>query len=155
MAYIHAGERKNPHNPGLVLLGYAGWKLPGRMAERTIIWDVFDYIFEADRRRIRRIKPIRTYRNPIFLAREWKKMLESGECASQTELARALGVSRVRVTQILRLLRLDPKVLERITRLGDPLSSPTVTERKLRPIVNLAGKVQKNLIRSEKRFVNE
>jgi len=40
------------------------------MAERTLIWDVFDYIFEADRRRMGRIKPIRTYRNPIFQARE-------------------------------------------------------------------------------------
>jgi hypothetical protein len=37
------------------------------MAERTLIWDVFDYIFESDRRRMGRIKPIRTYRNPIFL----------------------------------------------------------------------------------------
>jgi hypothetical protein len=40
------------------------------MAERTLLWDVFDYIFEAVRRRMRRIKPIRACRNPIFLARE-------------------------------------------------------------------------------------
>ena len=30
--------------------------LPSPMAERTLIWDVFDYIFEADRRRMGRIK---------------------------------------------------------------------------------------------------
>jgi hypothetical protein len=47
-----------------------------------LIWDVFDYIFEADRRRMGRIKPIRTYRNPVFLAWEWKRMLESGEYTS-------------------------------------------------------------------------
>ena len=87
-------------------------------------------------------KPSRTYRNPVFLAREWKKMLESGEYASQADLARDLGVSRVRVTQILRLLRLAPEVLENVTGLGDPLISPTVTERKIRPIVNLQAEKQ-------------
>jgi ParB-like chromosome segregation protein Spo0J len=106
------------------------------MAEQTIIWDVFDYIFEADRRRMGRIKPLRTYRNPVFLAREWEKMLCSGEYASQSALAQKLGVSRVRVTQVLRLLKLPPEVLEKIAGLGDHLTSRTVTERKLRPLVN-------------------
>ncbi len=113
------------------------------MAERTLIWDVFDYIFEADRRRIARIKPIRTYRNPIFLAREWKKALETRKYPSQAALARELGVSRVRVIQVLRLLRLAPEILEKVADLGDPLTSPIVTERKLRPIVNLSEQAQK------------
>ena len=125
------------------------------MAERTIVWDVFGYVLEAARRRLGRIKPIRTYRNPVLLAREWKKMLESGEYASQTTLARDLGISRVRVSQILRLLRLDPEVLEMIAGLGDPLNSPTVTERKLRPIVNLPREVQKNLFRGGERFFSK
>ena len=125
------------------------------MAERTLVWDVFDYVFEADRRRMGRIRPVRTYRNPLFLAREWKTMLENGEYSSQTDLARALGVSRVRVAQLLRLLRLDPTVIEKITALGDPLSSQTVTERKLRPIVNLPGKLQENLIREKIRLGSE
>jgi biotin operon repressor len=125
------------------------------MAERTLIWDVFEYIFESDRQRMGRIKPIKTYRNPIFLARKWKSMLEIGEYSSRTDLARALGVSRARVAQLLRLLRLDPTVIEKITALGDPLSSQTVTERKLRPIVNLPGKLQEKLISEIMRLVNE
>ncbi len=92
-------------------------------------------------------KPARTYRNPVFLAREWKKMLQSGEYASQTTLARKLGVSRVRVTQVVNLLRMAPEVLEEIAGLGDPLTSPIVTERKLRPLVNLPRAEQKSLIR--------
>jgi len=110
------------------------------MAERTLLWDVFDYVFEADRRRI---KPLRTYRNPVFLAREWRKALESGEYASQTALALKLGVSRVRVTQVLNLLRLSASTIDRIASLGDPLSSPIVTERKLRPLVSLTEAEQK------------
>jgi len=47
------------------------------MAERTLVWDVFDYIFEADRRRMGRIKPIRTYRIPFFPAREWAEAMEA------------------------------------------------------------------------------
>ena len=105
------------------------------MAERTIVWDVFDYIFEADRRRMRRTKPIRTYRNPVFLAREWKKMLESGEYVSQSDLARKVGVSRARVNQMLRLLKLPPEILESINRMGDPLTSRKITERNLRALL--------------------
>ena len=95
-----------------------------------------------------KIEPKRTYRNPIFLAREWEKMLQSGEYASQTALARKLGVSRVRVTQVLNLLRLAPEVLEKIAGLGDPLASPIVTERKLRPLVNLPSKTQDAMLNS-------
>ena len=79
-----------------------------------------------------RIKPIRTHRNPVFLAREWKKMLESSKYASQTALARKLGVSRARVNQMLRLLKLPPEIQESMIRMGDPLPSRKITERKLR-----------------------
>ena len=91
-------------------------------------------------------KPSRTYRNPVFLAWEWKEALETGKYPSQTARARELGVSRVRVTQILRLLRLAPEVLEKIAGLGDPLTARTVTERKLRPLVNLPEGEQKKRI---------
>jgi hypothetical protein len=40
------------------------------MAERTLVWDAFDYVFEAKRRRIR---PIRIYRNPLILALQYKR----------------------------------------------------------------------------------
>ena len=112
------------------------------MAERTLIWDVFDYIFEADRRRIGRIKPIRTYRNPIFLAREWAEAMEAGDFRSQRAFARAIGLSHARVSQILGLFRLCPDARETLDALGDPLYSRKVTERKLRPIVNLPEEKQ-------------
>ena len=70
-------------------------------------------------------------------------MLDSGEYASQTALALKLGISRVRVTQVLNLLRLAPEVLEEIAGLGDPLASPIVTERKIRPLVPLPKADQK------------
>jgi hypothetical protein len=37
-------------------------------------------------------RPSRQYRNPIALAQEWQCLLASGECPSQADLARTLGV---------------------------------------------------------------
>ena len=82
-------------------------------------------------------RPQRLYRNPIYLAREWQKAFESGDCSSKADLARKMGVSRARVTQIFRLLTLAPEVVETIAALGDPLTSPIMTERKLRHILKL------------------
>ena len=45
------------------------------------------------------------YRNPIFLAREWRRSLDNGEYVSPAALARHVNVSRARVTQIMNLLK--------------------------------------------------
>ena len=114
------------------------------MAGRTILWDVFDYVFEAARRRI---KLIRTYRNPIFLAREWAEVMQGGDFPSRRAFAKAVGVSHARVSQVLGLLRLCPKALQQVEALGDPLSSRVVTERKLRPFLNLPSQSQAHRVR--------
>lgn len=73
-------------------------------------------------------------------------MLSARECASQADLARQLGVSRARVTQVLGLLELAPEVLEAIVGLGDPLSTPVVTERSLRPLLKLPVEEQERAL---------
>lgn len=70
-------------------------------------------------------------------------MLESGKYAHQTALARKVGVSPARVSQVLRLLKLPPEVQDSAIRLGDPLPSRKITEQKLRHVVMLPGKTQK------------
>lgn len=45
--------------------------------------------------------PMKTYRNPIYLAKEYKEMIDTGEAKTQAGLARIIGASRARVTQIL------------------------------------------------------
>ncbi len=52
-------------------------------------------------------------------------------------LARQLGVSRARISQVLRLLDLAPEAVQTIAALGDPLRSPIMTERSLRSLVDL------------------
>ena len=70
-----------------------------------------------------------------------------GKYASQADLAGRKGLSRAWVTQLLRLLRLSPESLESIKALGDPLPSPIVTERMLRPLVDLDDRRQKRDIK--------
>lgn len=83
-----------------------------------------------------RSRPAKAQRNPIALAREWQCALADDPTMSRADLARQRGVSRARVTQVLRLLDLIPQVVEAVAALGDPLSTPMITERQLRPLLN-------------------
>ena len=78
---------------------------------------------------------VRIYRNPIYLAKEYKKIIDSGKVKNQAELARIKGISRARITQILNLLKLDKDTLEMIEQIGDPMDKKIVSERKLRKII--------------------
>jgi hypothetical protein len=76
----------------------------------------------------------KTYRNPIFLAREYKKMIDSGEVKNQAELATLKGISRARVTQILNLLKLNKSIIDNLEEIGDPMNRKVISERELRKI---------------------
>jgi hypothetical protein len=68
---------------------------------------------------------------------EWKVLLDSGQMVSQAEIAHNEGITRVRVTQIMGLLRLAPEIQKRI--LSMPMTShrQAVTERALRPMAQM------------------
>jgi len=69
---------------------------------------------------------------------------------SRADLARKLGASRARITQVLNLLYLAPEVVETIAALGDPLPRPFITERSLRLLWGLPSDEQ---IRAARRLV--
>ena len=91
-------------------------------------------------------KTARIYRNPIYLAREYKQMIDSGQVKNQADLACKLDISRARVTQILRLLKLNRLIIQELEKLGDPLKLKIVTERMFRPYVNKSQQEQKVLL---------
>jgi hypothetical protein len=91
--------------------------------------------------------PARTSRNPIFLAQEWQQALDNGACSSAADLARELGISRARVTQVLHLLKLEPDVLNAVAAIGDPLPLRSITERLLRSIVHHSAEEQRQDLR--------
>jgi len=73
-------------------------------------------------------------------------VLDRGDVSSRAELARRLGLSRARVTQVLGLLGLSRKVLRTIEALGDPLERPVVTERQLRTVLHSKTRDQARLV---------
>ena len=73
-------------------------------------------------------------------------MIKTGEAKSEADLAWKLGISRVRVNQIVSLLKLDNKIIEVIERLGDPLFCRIVSERKLRQYINKPLKDQREIL---------
>jgi len=92
----------------------------------------------------------RIYRNPIYLAREYKQMIDNGQVKNQSDLARKLGISRVRIHQILSLLKLDSLIIQELERLGDSFKSKIISERMLRPYVNKSPQEQKVLLNISK-----
>ena len=76
------------------------------------------------------------YRNPLYVAKAYARMLETGEAKSESDIARIMGISRARVNQFIKLLKLDTLIHQSIEKLGDPLKSPIITERMLRPYVH-------------------
>ena len=59
-------------------------------------------------------------------------MIKTGEVKNQSDLARKLGVSRVRLSHVLSLLKLDVKIIEPIEKLGNPMPAGNITEQMFR-----------------------
>jgi len=124
---------KNP----LKIKGLYWFWLPGRDAQQNFF--TYHFIFSAPhlyqnknekthKNRAVKSKGKLVYSNPMTLALEWLKGLEEGRYASRAAIAKELGISRTRVTQIMNVLRLPSDLLR------DPLGN--LTERKIRAILN-------------------
>ena len=76
--------------------------------------------YESSKRRrkigigIKPEKPQKIKATPILQALEFQEILTNKEVRSKNELAKKIGLSRVRVTQIMNLLKLNPEILQRI-----------------------------------------
>jgi len=80
LGYVNKKNRQNLNKEVLPML-YSG--SPDRNIDRT-----FTSIFYFPQESIKAIEINRTYRNPIYLAKEYKKMIDSGEVKNQAELAK-------------------------------------------------------------------
>ena len=67
-------------------------------------------------------------------------MIDNGQVKNQAYFARKLGISRVRIHQILSLLTLDSLIIQELEKLCDPLKLNIVTTRMLRIYVNKFSK---------------
>lgn len=62
-------------------------------------------------------------------------MIESGLAKNESDLARKVGISRVRIWQYTSLLELDPSLVKAVEALGDPMPKRLITERQLRKML--------------------
>jgi len=69
------------------------------------------------------------------VAKEYARMLESGDAKNESDLARKVGISRVRIWQYTSLLSLNTPLVKAIEALGDPMPKRLVTERQLRQLL--------------------
>ena len=97
----------------------------------------------ADRRTVFRwgqppSEPARVYTSPMLEARRYSGILKNDPFVkTQAYVAREMGVSRVRITQIMSLLKLAPEVQERLLRLEDEEAVRFFSEHRLRPQVQI------------------
>jgi len=83
-------------------------------------------------------RPLRVARM-LALAHRMQGMIDSGEVEDQATLARRLGFSRARVTQLLDLLLLAPDIQEEILFAEVPPGRDPITEHGLREVVKHRG----------------
>ena len=68
---------------------------------------------------------------------EWQVLINSGEARNRAEIARREGITRARVTQVMALLRLAPEIQEHIRAMPEMVGRPGISERALRPVVQM------------------
>jgi ParB-like chromosome segregation protein Spo0J len=98
-----------------------------------------DYLEQASTRRQPHPARQEPPNNPIRLALSWRKMLDADSTLTRSKLAKNVGVSRARVTQIMNLLRLPEPVISHVAPLTAQKDLRVFSERHLRLILATNG----------------
>lgn len=99
-------------------------------------------------RQRRRAKPSREHRSvttvvrSIVLAYQIEQAIRDGRARDYAEVAKQIGMTRARVSQIMRLLRLPPAIIDRLL-LADPTCYPRLTERQLRLLITVPDPISR------------
>jgi len=87
---------------------------------------------------LRKHKPIQMKPNPIQTALNYAKLYEGLANPSMEKVGQHFGVSRVRVCQMMNLLKLDKRIVDYVANITDPKENNFWTERKLRKMLKVA-----------------
>jgi len=104
------------------------------------------YGISTDKRITRRLlkehRPVVCKPNPITIALKYQKMYEDSAFRTMEKIGQQLGVSRVRIHQMLNLLKLDQRIIDFIQKIKDPRQSNFWNEHRLRKIAILPKEKQ-------------
>lgn len=84
--------------------------------------------------------PVAPLVRAVVLAYQIDQAIQDGRARDYADVARQIGMTRARVSQIMRLLQLPPALLERLV-LDDRILSSELTERQFRPLVAASGSI--------------
>ena len=97
---------------------------------------------------LKRHKPIIAKPNPIKTAMKYQNYYNSLAEPSMTKVGEHFGVNRVRVCQVLNLLKLDKRIIDYVANITDPKENNFWTERKLRKAMLLTHEERFKLFKS-------
>ena len=131
-------NRLNLHIP--IYLNYNG-RTSLEITEGKIPYDI-DAKNRVTRRLLKRHRPVICKPNPITIALKYQKMYENSAYQTMEKVGQQLGVSRVRIYQMLNLLKLDQRIIDYIQNINNPRQSNFWTEHRLRKLTILPKNVQ-------------
>lgn len=111
--------------------------------ESPTFWQEFDiYIEIRNRRKFIGIgtppeKPQKSYESPLREALRYQRLLNDPFIHSQLDIARELGITRARISQVMALLKLAPEIQRELLALQDQKAIRFFSERRLRPLLNI------------------
>jgi len=104
------------------------------------------YGISTDKRITRRLlkqhRPVICKPNPIKIALKYQKMYEDAAYQTMEKVGQEIGISRLRVHQMLNLLKLDQRIIDYIQNITNPRQSNFWNEHRLRRIARLPKEKQ-------------
>jgi hypothetical protein len=99
-----------------------------------------------DRKKKNIVRPAKpTQRNPILQARQWQNMIHENNLRP-ADLAKELGISRARVTQVLSFLSLPKDISDTIANLGEDTPLGMISGKKILSLLKLPEDKQREAI---------
>ena len=135
------------------------FRLPHVDRETVTWWQEFD-IYEETKDRKTCIKigkpPVekeKVYENPLIEAKRYRNLLNDPLINNQSDIARDLGVTRARVSQVMSLLKLPPEIQKTLSGFTDQKMIQFFSEYRLRPLLTIYNPNQQ--VKEFKKMMNE
>lgn len=88
-------------------------------------------------------KPTRIYVSPLIEAMRYQRLLDRDPyMKTQADIARELGITRARVSQVMKLLSLAPKIQNVLLNMDDQKAIRYFSERRLRKLLTITKPTQ-------------
>lgn len=79
----------------------------------------------------------RIYESPLLEARRYENLFKDPLVKTQSDIAREMGITRARVSQIMALLKLAPEIQRELFEFQGQKAIRFFSERRLRPLLNI------------------